>query len=550
MTSKETLVPKTKSLLWLLVKNRLMAQLGIHIYKHEKDKRKKNSRIALTIAIGICILVLLSYSAGIAYGYSYLGLTELIPGIAMVISSLLTLAFTMFKTNGELFHYNDYDMIMSLPISVRTVVNSRFLNMFIWNTFMTFLVMFPMGIVYASFMKPSFGFYVMWLIGILLASMIPTTLAAVLGALITAVSARFKYAHAVSTILSLLLVIGIVVISMTMSTDSTFIKLFDSQGNPDTNAFKSLAPVISESLNKVYPPVKLFTRAVVDMNLGSFFLFIGISIGWYELFIYLLSLKYKQINTALTSQKSNSSYVLRTLHEKSMLLALYKKTILRILKSTVCTTNLLIGCLLAIVLSIAIVIVGPEKVVNGLDAPEYMGIVKNGAAYLISGMVCMANTSIISLSLEGKNVWLIHSLPIAPKTLYDSYLLTNWTFTLPTSLLCSILFSVSLHTGIAGTIILIVTPVIYALFTSIIGIFIGNRLAYYDWPGETQLVKQSFLSMMGILGGMIFIIICGTIVNAGILPVNSNTLTIILDIILLVLALFIYKNESTRPIKK
>jgi len=536
----------------LLVKNRLIAQLGINVFRYEKDTRKKNSKIAVTIILIICLIMFVGYCGGMAYGYVYMGLTELIPGIALIISSLITLFFTMFKANGELFGFKDYDMVMSLPVPVRTIINSRFLNMYFWNTFITLLVMFPMGIVYAYFAKPSLSFYIMWLVGIFLTCLIPTTVAAIFGAGITAISSKFRYASAVSTILSIVFVVIFFVFSTTNVTSNTgFGEIFDSvTGNIDIEAFSAMAPVISDSLNQVYPPAKLFTKAVVNGSIGSFLLFAGISIGWYALFVLLLSVKYRQINTALTSHRSRADYKLEALHQGSMLLALYKKTIMRILKSTVCATNLLIGCVLAVLLAVAMLIAGPDKVMQGLNASDYMHIVKNAACYVIAVMVCMTNTATVSLALEGKNIWLIKSLPISPKILYDSYLLTNLTFTVPTSIVCSVLFSISLKTGFVGTALMILTPLTFSLFTAVAGIFIGNRMAYYDWQEEIQLIKQSIMIGIGLLGGMVLITICGVIANIGILPIATNMITFILNMLFLVLTAVIYLNESNRPVKE
>jgi len=204
--------------------------------------------------------------------------------------------------------------------------------------------------------------------------LIPTTVAAIFGAVITAISSKFRYASTMSTILSVALVIVIMVFSMTATnTDNGLGKMFDPEtGNIDAAAFSAMAPVISDSLNKIYPPVKIFTKAVVNGNIGSFVLFAGISIGWYAIFVLLLSVKYRQINTALTSHTSRADYKLETLHQGSMLSALYKKTIMRILKSTVCATNLLIGCVLAVLMAVAMVISGPEKVMQGLEVSDYM----------------------------------------------------------------------------------------------------------------------------------------------------------------------------------
>lgn len=541
-----------KNLCWLLVKNRLMAQLGINIFLYEKDTHKRNGKIVTTAAIAFCFIVMVSYCGIMAYGYAHLGLTELIPGISMVMSSLITLVFTMFKTNGEFFGFKDFDMVMSFPVSVRTVIHSRFLNMYIWNLFFTLLVMLPMGFVYACFSKPSPGSYIMWIGGIFLTCLLPTIIASVFGAGITAFSSKFRYAGPVSTILCITSVIGLLVFSMTAATSDTGLyKIIDSEtGYIKEEAFLDMAPVISDSLNQVYPPVKLFSDAVVEERISSFLMFAGISISLYILFVLILSMGYRQINTALTSHRSRDDYKIKTLHHGSILSALYKKTILRILKSTVCATNMLIGCVLAVLLSVAVLIAGPESVMQSLGMPDDISIVKNAAGYVIAAMVCMTNTASISLALEGKNIWLVKSLPISPKVLYDSYLLTNLTFTIPTSAVCAILMSISLKVSFIGMLPMILTPFAFSLFTAVAGIFIGNRMAYYDWQEETQLIKQSMMSLTGMLGGMILIFILGVIANIGILPFNGNIITFTIDILLLAFTIIIYFRESNFPIKE
>ena len=543
---------KRKNLCWLLTKNRLIEQLGINVFRYEKDKRKRNSKIALTVSIGIILIMLIAYCGGMAYEYVYLGMIDLIPSIALFISSLFTLSFSLFKSNGELFGFYDYDQVMSLPLTVRTIINSRFLNMYIWNTLIAFIVMFPMGIIYILFEQPAFISYLMWFISIFLVSLIPTAVAAIFGAVVTAISVKFKYTSAVATFLSIALLIVFMLLSMSVATsDIGFGELFDFQtGTINADAFSTLAPYVSDRLNQFYLPTKLFKEAIVDGEILSFLIFAGISIGLYMLFLLLLSIKYKQINTALTSHISRGNYKVGVLRQSGMLLALYKKTIMRILKSTVCATNLLVGCVLTILLAVMVLTAGPEKILQNLDLVDYFPIVKNVAGYVIAAMVSMSNTAAISLALEGKNIWLIKSLPISPKTLYDSYLLSNLTFTIPTSIVCSILFSIALNTSFIETILIIVTPLSFSLFTAVAGIFIGNRMAYYDWQDETQLIKQSMMSLIGMLGGMIIILLFGVIANIGVLPFEIKTITVSINLVILIFAVLLYLHECNRPIKQ
>lgn len=543
---------KRKNLCWLLTKNRLIEQLGINVFRYEKDKRKRNSKIALTVSIGIILIMLIAYCGGMAYGYVYLGMIDLIPSIALFISSLFTLSFSLFKSNGELFGFYDYDQVMSLPLTVRTIINSRFLNMYIWNTLIAFIVMFPMGIIYILFEQPAFISYLMWFISIFLVSLIPTAVAAIFGAVVTAISVKFKYTSAVATFLSIALLIVFMLLSMSVATsDIGFGELFDFQtGTINADAFSTLAPYISDRLNQFYLPTKLFKEAIVDGKILSFLIFAGISIGLYMLLLLLLPIKYKQINTALTSHISRGNYKVGVLRQSGMLLALYKKTIMRILKSTVCATNLLVGCVLAILLAVMVLTAGPEKILQSLDLVDYFPIVKNVAGYVIAAMVSMSNTAAISLALEGKNIWLIKSLPISPKTLYDSYLLSNLTFTIPTSIVCSILFSIALNTSFIETILIIATPLSFSLFTAVAGIFIGNRMAYYDWQDETQLIKQSMMNLIGMLGGMIIILLFGLIANIGVLPFEIKTITVSINLVILIFAVLLYLHECNRPIKQ
>lgn len=161
----------------------------------------------------------------------------------------------------------------------------------------------------------------------------------------------------------------------------------------------------------------------------------------------------------------------------------------------------------------------------------------------------MTNTATISLALEGENIWIVKSLPITPKKLYDSYLLTNLTFTIPTSIICSVLFSISLKANFSEMLLILVTPLCFSLFTAVAGIFIGNRMAYYDWQDETQLVKQSLMSLIGMLGGMIVIALLGVIANVGFVPLDAKLLTTSINVFILALTVMVYLHERNRSIR-
>ncbi len=541
-----------KNLGWILVRNRLIAQLGINVFRYEKDAHKKHVKVAVTIIVAICLMFFSLYCGAAAYGYGILGMTDLIPGIAMAVSSIVALFFTIFKANGDLFGYQDYELILSLPIPINTVVSSRLINMYFWNTFITVLVMVPMAVVYGFFAKPSIIGFFAWFVGIILTCLIPTVIAAFFGAIITAIASKFRYASAVSSILGIGFVVALMILPMWVSAGGAGMdKIVNpNNGKVDIAGISNLVPEISNGINNIYPPVKFFSDAVVDSKLLSLLLFAGISILLYGAFVLLLSVDYRKINTGLTSHSTKGNYKLDKLQQSSMLSALYKKTIMRILKSSVCATNLLISSIMAILLSLTSLIIGPEKVLGGLNLSDNLSVVGSAGYYVLAAIISMTNTAAVSLALEGKNIWIIQSLPIPPKILYDSYILTNLSFTVPTSILCGILVSISLETSFVGTVLMICTPLFFSLFVAVVGVCIGNRMAYFDWREEGQLVKQSMMSILGMLGGVVVIALCGVIANLRLIPASPNIITIVFIGLALIGTGILYMREMNRPIKE
>ena len=119
----------------------------INQFKLNELKHGRPSKIILMVFVALCVVGVLSgYTVLLATGLAAVGLAEVIPAYALTITSLVSLFFTIFKTNGILFVYKDYDMLMSLPITNVTLITSRFFSLYLMNTLFSALVTIPMGI--------------------------------------------------------------------------------------------------------------------------------------------------------------------------------------------------------------------------------------------------------------------------------------------------------------------------------------------------------------------------------------------------------------------
>lgn len=227
-------------------------------------KKKWGVKQIFLAAIYVMLLVMLaSYSFGLAFGLGFLGMEELVPGCAVILPGIVTFFFSMLKTNGILFAYKDYEMLMSLPVPTRTVIASRFLLMYLFHLGMTAFVLVPMGIGYFLWAESSVMAVLIWITGIFLIPLIPTTAATLVGAGIIFISARFRRANAVSTVLTVLLTMSVLIASF----GSTAV-IPEEGFTPEQIGM--IGKALRDSIYQMYPPANWFFRGVTGAGLMVF----------------------------------------------------------------------------------------------------------------------------------------------------------------------------------------------------------------------------------------------------------------------------------------
>jgi ABC-2 type transport system permease protein len=476
-----------KSKGFLLMKIQLLGQ-----FKGREKSRGNLMMLAAWLFVGV---VAAAYSFLLAFGLGAMGLSDMIPGYALMITSLITLFFTILKTNGVLFAYKDYDLVMALPVKTETVIASRFMTMYVINLLFMLAVMIPMGAGYVIWERPGISFYPIWILGMAAAPLIPTTIATVIGALIILISSRFRHANLLTTLLTIGFTCGIVALSM-------------GAGGVDEEALviediSRLGSVMLAAIHKIYPPTVLFERAVISCDLASLLLFAGISIVWYLIFLKAVSLKYKSMNTGLMTWHTRGGYKIGTLKSSGPVAAICKKEAKRFFGCPVYATNMGIGIVLMLIFGVMFVVMGPEKVAEWMKIPGMEKIVIRLLPYIIAMLQCMSCTTSVSLSLEGKNLWILKSLPLEKKTVYQGKILFNLLLTVPAGLLMSLLIAFRFPMDLGMRLLLFLIPAVYAVFTSVLGMYFNIKMPKYDWNSETSVVKQSASSMAGIFAGLL-----------------------------------------------
>lgn len=480
---------------WItLLKVQLMSFFGINEMRYSKDPKKKRSLIIFGVSIifvGICAGV---YSAGIAYGLASIGLVEIIPAYMLMIISVITLLITMFKTNGILFGFKDYDMVMSLPVKTSDVITSRCMMIYVLNFLFECVVIIPAGIIYAIYVVPELSYYIMMLISIFIIPLIPMTIATALGAIITVISCRFKYKNLLNILMSFGLFLGLFYLSM-------------SSKNLQVDDVTNLSSALIQQINGTYLIARIFTEAICNYNILAFVAFVSISVIWFYVFIKLVAWKYNEINTALTNHETKRNYKMQSLEISSPFMALYRKELKRYFSSTIYVLNTGFGVVLLLIATIFIAIFGVENLDTLVGMPGISDMISYLAPFIITTMIVLSCTTASAISLEGKNLWILKSSPIKAKTIFDSKIAVNLTILLPTVIASGVVLAIRLKLGIVGTLMIFITPIVYSFYVAIVGIFVNIKFPNFDWISETVVIKQSSATLVSMIFQMISIMI-------------------------------------------
>lgn len=187
----------------LLLKIQLLGLFGINKTLHADPAKAKRTLALAALVVAAVVLFASAYSAGVAQGLVQIGLAEAVPLVAVLVGAIAGAVAAFLKTNGVLFGFKDYDLVMSLPVPTSSVVLSRIASLYAMSLLFGVLVMVPAFAVYASAAGVSAVGVACMALSIVLAPLLPLAAAVVLAVLIAAVSSRFKHANVAVIVLTL-----------------------------------------------------------------------------------------------------------------------------------------------------------------------------------------------------------------------------------------------------------------------------------------------------------------------------------------------------------
>ena len=470
--------------IWILIKAQLINFFPINEIRQTKNKKQTSMAIA---SFGIITLALFCFVYNIltAKTLVQVGQYDLIPAYMVSVSNFSILFLTVFYSNGILFGSRDMEILLSLPVKSSDIITSKFMFMYLLNFLIGLMFMLPGGIVWILNGSLNVLQIVLYFTSIIFVPLIPICIAACMGMIVVAVSSYFKRKNVISLIFSfaMLGIIGYFALSALQSGDES-----------------SIGVTLAKQITGLYPISRLFMSYYnFPMYYGMGF-YIVLSIVVFYLFVKIASLKYGLLNT-LANTKSRYANDKVSYERKLVFFALYQKELGRFLSSYMEVLNAGLGVILLCVFSIFLLFNSIEQIGESSGIENINEYLSNFAPLFIASMLSLSCPAASAISLEGKNIWILQSSPVKVKMILNSKIAVNLTLHWIGYMISVSVFVLKLDMNPIQVMNLVIVPICYSLFITVIGIALNKKYPNYDWDSEMIVVKQSLpVIVTGIIG--------------------------------------------------
>ncbi|MBQ3795411.1 MAG: hypothetical protein II842_03850 [Butyrivibrio sp.] len=497
---------KNKTL--LLFRTLLKSTSSLNILKTTDDKKKKGKIIGGYIGMGILYLMLIGYCLLTAIGFGYLGALDQMADMTAIMICALSFVFTMLKAGSYLFGFREYEMLMALPFSEKTIVSSKFLYMYMKNLPWNLSISIAMLIGYGLMARPAIYIYPLWILLSLILPVIPMLAASFIGFIIARIGTAFKHWKAVQTALTFAFVF------LAFSLRFILEKLF--RNNEIEDVIQGLSDK-TQQIGSFYPPISWFTKAVTEGKLLLAILLIAITVILFELTFSIIARSYKKMNSTMKTSVAKQSFKMTTLKRKSPSQAIAEKELRRFIGSTNYFVNVGFGYILALVLGVASLFIGFDRIIGLVvqGAPVTSQMILPAIPFVIYFLTGMAAMTTCSPSLEGKNYWILKSSPLTNRQIYLGKIMANLYLAIPAQLITTLLFCISAKASFIEMVSFMILGVVLSCFSSVFGCACGIHFMKLDWENEIEVIKQgtgvvvymfpNMILTMALLFGCIFL---------------------------------------------
>ena len=459
-------------------------------------------------------------------GWLYFAMYALIGFILMIIGSA-----ALAKT--QIFDAKDNDLLLSMPIPPSAIVTSRMLMLVLVNFVYLLMVMVPAGVVWAVMI----GFDAVGAIAFILLSagllMLSTALGIFMGWIIALVTRRARN----KAIVTMVFTIAFMAVYFIFCFGAQqYVQTLVENGEEIAGALRGIAPLY------------WFGEAISASNALYLLLALAVCVIPFVIAFAIISKTFSKIVAGSRDSvrvKNKKVKVVATPVKKALL----KREFSRLFSSPTYLTNSGVGLILS-VMGIVALIVESGTIRELFEQSELPMVIISGFMMVaVLFLVSMSVFTSASISIEGKNFWILRSIPVSTNDILFAKLRMHLTLTLPIAVAMWLAVNVFFYAGISFLISSLISIVCYTFFTANFGLVENLKHPVLDWTDESVIVKRGASATVTVLVNMGLSIL--PMILIAVTPVNYIDAVLWVWAALMVLIMFLtYRWIVTSGIKR
>lgn len=462
----------------------------IHTFSAGKGRKKNMGTAGALLLMAFLAL----YLSGI---YSWLmggllkeaGVIEFLLPVMMLLAAAVSLMFSFFAASGIVFGGRDMDFMLSMPVSAFSVMLSKMSALYLENLVFTGLWMIPTGIagyVFGAADDP--GYFLRLIAAILFLPLLPSLIASVGGYVIAWGQARMKHRALVTNLISISLLVVLILLCMQINQIGAL--LLTHKEEAERLFMTWLAPIG-------------FLGSGLQGNRGMLAAGAALCLAPFLLVTWLFSIRYKKILSSLKSRALRMDYRLTEVEAGGQFGALLQKEVNRLFSTPSYLMNTGVGVVMLIGFSIYLNVAKAQTAaifaIFGTEGTQAVILL------IMAALLSMVYPSAVSISLEGKTLWLLKEAPVPASVLFGAKAGLNLVLAWPAALV-----ALSLFTAAAGLPVLTAAGILLCClgltaFLAVSGIALNLHFPKMDCDNDTIVVKQSASAIFGCFGGLLIV---------------------------------------------
>jgi ABC-2 type transport system permease protein len=411
-----------------------------------------------------------------------------VPMLMAYVATVLIFVMGTSSSRGMLFGFKDLDLLKAMPFTDKEIVFSK-LSVFTLTEY-AYAGAFFVPVIIIFGIKAGMGilFYLLAFLGFIFLPFIPIALSSLIGMGLERLSAGKKHSDLIRNVTAVLLFLVIYAGAMYMS--------FQSDGLTDFGN-------INAYFGSVLLPVKWYMQGALEGHILPVLGFAVLSAAVYALFVYFYAKSVMKIN-ALSGQGYHvTGFKVKKVKRNNVFAALVNKEKNRFFKNFLYVFNTAFGMLVLVGGSIYLMfthnatvamlseIIEDDSSINLIMSQLFILVI-----VMLGEMTCTTSSTI---SLEGKSLWIMKTLPVTVTQVFWSKMMVNiLLIIIPSSIsliLLGIVFGFQWLYYVCGLVFIAMA----AFGISVFGLLVNLAFPKLEYENEQEVIKQSVPAFLGVM---------------------------------------------------